>query len=74
VEWIFEAVDHWVQKGFFITYDIIDQEENGYAENTKNQYTYTFYIHKADEELFAESVDDLLSGYGEVLKFLTSNH
>ncbi|MGG0667753.1 hypothetical protein ABE073_04405 [Lederbergia citrisecunda] len=70
-------VNDWVQRGFAITYDIVNQVENGYLEevlagNMPN-FTYTFYIHEMEEELFLHSVDTLEEGFSLVLQWFKNN-
>lgn len=75
---IMEEVNKWIQKGYEIKYDIIDQVSNGYLESVLSgdmpSFTYTFTIHESDDELFSLSVDTLEDGYREMLKFLKENN
>lgn len=74
---LLKIINDWVQEGFEITYDIINQFENGYghevqAGNMPN-FTYTFYIHEKEEELWLYSVDTLEEGFSLSLKWLNEN-
>ena len=71
-------IDYYVQKGYSITYDIVNQIENGNDISVKNgtikPYTYTFYIHEPNHVDFYEclSVDDLYMGLVESIKCIGS--
>lgn len=71
------AINEWVQKGYAITYDIVNQFENGYGDDVlagnMPNFTYTFYIHEMEEELWLYSVDTLEEGFSLVLKWLKNN-
>lgn len=71
------VINEWVQKGYAITYDIINQVENGYGEEVQEgnmpNFTYTFYIHEMEEELWLYSVDTLEEGFSLVAKWLNDN-
>ncbi len=45
-----DKIDSYIQKGYNITYDIVNQIENGSEESVNNVtiklYTYTFYIYR----------------------------
>lgn len=75
---VLTEVHDWVQKGFEITYYIVNQVENGYQENVINgempNFTYTFTVHKNYEEIFLLSVNSLEEGYSKTLKFLKKNY
>ena len=71
-------IDYYIQKGYNITYDIVNQIENGSEESVKNGtiklYTYTFYIYQPKSVDFCEcfSVDNLYYGFIESIKYLES--
>lgn len=71
------VINEWVQKGYAITYDIINQFENGYGDDVlagnMPNFTYTFYIHEMEEELWLYSVDTLEEGFSLALKWLKDN-
>lgn len=75
---VLTEVHDWVQKGFEITYYIVNQVENGYKEDVINgempNFTYTFMVHKDYEEIFLLSVNYLEEGYSKALKFLKKNY
>ena len=74
---ILKVVNDWVQKGFDITYDIVNQYANGYEEEVQAgnmpNFTYTFYIHEMEEELWLHSVDSLEEGFSLAITWLKSN-
>lgn len=70
--------NEWVQKGYEITYIVINQIENGYAmeveEGNMPKYTYTFSIHEGTEnEVWYHSVDSLVEGYTMAIDWLKKN-
>ena len=71
-------IDYYIQNGFSITYDIVNQIENGNEELVKHGiiklYTYTFYIYRPKSVDFCEcfSVDNLYYGFIESIKYLES--
>ena len=73
-----DKIDSYIQKGYNITYDIVNQIENGSEESVKNGtiklYTYTFYIYRPKSVDFCEcfSVDNLYYGFIESIKYLES--
>ena len=75
-----DKIDSYIQKGYNITYDIVNQIENGNEESVKNGtiklYTYSFYIytHQPTSVYFCEclSVDNLYYGFIESIKYLES--
>ena len=73
-----DKIDSYIQKGYNITYDIVNQIENGSEESVKNGtiklYTYTFYIYRPKSVDFCEclSVDNLYTGFVESIKYLES--
>ena len=73
-----DKIDSYIQKGYNITYDIVNQIENGNEELVKHGiiklYTYTFYIHQPKSVDFCEcfSVDNLYYGFIESIKYLES--
>ena len=75
-----DKIDSYIQNGYNITYDIINQIENGNEESVKNGtiklYTYTFYIYTPQPNSvdFCEcfSVDNLYYGFIESIKYLES--
>ena len=73
-----DKIDYYIQKGYNITYDIVNQIENGNEELVKHGiiklYTYTFYIHQPKSVDFCEcfSVDNLYYGFIESIKYLES--
>lgn len=75
---LLKEANEWVQKGYSITYYVVDQIENGYEECVLDgdmpKFTYTFAIYKNNAEIFLMSVDSLEEGYNEVLKFLKKNY
>lgn len=75
---LLQQAHEWVQRGFEITYIIIDQIENGYtdevADGTMQKYTYTFSVCEGIEnEIFYHSVDSLSEGYQMVVDWLKKN-
>lgn len=74
---LFKSVNEWIQQGFEISYDIVNQYENGYEEEVQAgvmpNFTYTFYIHETEEELWLHSVDTLEEGFTLALKWLQEN-
>lgn len=77
---LLKEIDCWVQKGYDITYDILDQIENGYKKDVElgitPRYTYTFYInlYGTPDFIWSQSVDNLEEGFSEMLKWLNENH
>ncbi|WP_121616592.1 hypothetical protein [Virgibacillus halodenitrificans] len=74
---LLKGINKCVQKGFEITYDIVNQFENGYGDqvlagNMLN-FTYTFYIFKKEEILWSHSVDSLEDGFLLALDWLKKN-
>ena len=73
-----DKIDSYIQKGYNITYDIVNQIENGNEELVKHGiiklYTYTFYIYRPKSVDFCEcfSVDNLYYGFIESIKYLES--
>ena len=73
-----DKIDYYIQKGYNITYDIVNQIENGNEKSVKNGtiklHTYTFYIHKPNSVDFCEcfSVDNIYTGLVESIKYLES--
>ena len=73
-----DKIDYYIQKGYNITYDIVNQIENGNEELVKHGiiklYTYTFYIHQPNSIDFCEcfSVDNLYYGFIESIKYIES--
>ena len=73
-----DKIDFYIQKGYNITYDIVNQIENGNEDSVKNGtiklYTYTFYIHQPNSVDFCEcfSVDSIYTGFVESIKYLES--
>ena len=75
-----DKIDSYIQKGYNITYDIVNQIENGNEESVKNGtiklYTYSFYIYTPQPNSvdFCEclSVDNLYTGFVESIKYLES--
>ena len=71
-------IDYYIQNGYSITYDIVNQIENGNEELFKHGiiklYTYTFYIYRPKSVDFCEcfSVDNLYYGFIESIKYLES--
>ena len=71
-------IDYYIQNGYSITYDIVNQIENGNEELVKHGiiklYTYTFYIYRPKSVDFCEcfSVDNLYYGFIESIKYLES--
>ena len=71
-------IDYYIQNGYSITYDIVNQIENGNEELVKHGiiklYTYTFYIYRPKSVDFCEcfSVDNLYYGFVESIKYLES--
>ena len=71
-------IDYYIQNGYSITYDIVNQIENGNEELVKHGiiklYTYTFYIYQPNSVDFCEcfSVDNLYYGFIESIKYLES--
>lgn len=75
---LFENINIWNQLGFLVTYDIVNQIENGSYRNTHSEsqslFTYTFYITPYGKDyIFNYSVDDLLEGYETCLEWLASH-
>lgn len=74
---LLKTIDDWVQKGFEVTYDIVNQFENGYGNEVISgnmpKFTYTFYIYENEEDLWLHSVDTLEEGYTLSLKWLSEN-
>lgn len=74
---LLKEVNEWVQKGYEISYDIVNQYENGYADEVKAgtmpNFTYTFYIHEIQEELWYYSVDTIADGFLKALEWLKNN-
>ena len=75
-----DKIDSYIQKGYNITYDIVNQIESGSEESVKNGtiklYTYSFYIYTPQPNSvdFCEcfSVDNLYYGFIESIKYLES--
>lgn len=74
---LLKALDEWIQKGFEISYDIVNQFENGYEEDViagnMPNFTYTFHICENEENLWVHSVDSLETGFTLSLKWLNEN-
>ena len=74
---LLEQAHEWVQVGFAIIYEVVDQIENGYgdsvADGTMPKYTYTFSIYENREEIWYYSVDSLEQGYEMAIKWLKKN-
>ncbi|PLS19078.1 hypothetical protein CVD28_01340 [Bacillus sp. M6-12] len=62
---LFKEIENWSRKGIAIEYAIIDQIENGYAEQVNKGHmppvTYTVYVNRMSdgETLYAESFDEI---------------
>ena len=74
---LLKNINDWVQKGFEITYHIVNQFENGYgyeveADNMP-KFTYSFHIHEKEEELWMQSLDTLEEGFNLTLQWLYEN-
>lgn len=75
-----DKIDSYIQKGYNITYDIVNQIENGNEDSVKNGtikvYTYSFYIYTPQPNSvdFCKcfSVDNLYYGFIESIKYLES--
>ena len=73
-----DEVDSYIQRGYQVSYDIINQIENGNEEGVKSGaiklYTYTFYIHQPSSVDFCEcfSVDSIYTGLVEAIKYIES--
>ncbi len=74
---LLKRINEWVQKDFEVTYDIVNQFENGYGDEVQAgdmpNFTYTFYICNRDEELWMHSVDGLEEGFLMALEWLEEN-
>lgn len=76
---LLEKINSYVQKGFYIDYQIVNQYENGCGdmvdEGRMPEYTYTVYVKRYNSEdiLFELSVDTLEECFKEALKFLEKN-
>lgn len=68
-------IDEYVQKGYAVSYDIVNQIENGYEAAVKNGsmklYTYTFYVYLPNKVDFEDcfSFDCLDDGFKEALEY-----
>lgn len=74
---LLKETNEWVQKGFEITYIIINQIENGYSEDVLSgdmpKFTYTFSIYEWQEEIWYYSVDTLEDGFTMSIDWLKKN-
>ena len=75
---IFSKINFWTQKGIYITYDLIDQIENGYADDVAEgilkEHTFTIRVEdsKNGYKIIYEmgAVNTIEEAYKGVLSFL----
>lgn len=69
-----EKFYHWINKGYLIYYDVIDQISNGYKDEViagnMPRYTFTFQIEKEGVIIWVKSVDTLEDGISSSIRYL----
>lgn len=73
---MFEELDQYIQNGYKVSFDIVDQIENGNRDQvdagTMKLYSYTFYLYEPNCVDFIESfsTEDIEYGFHRAIYYL----